>query len=76
MFHPIWKFETVIYSQLYEYFEIHKIIINSQHGFQKIYHSTVYIVIQLIDKLINVLTNVILTKYHLTFISIFLKPLT
>ena len=43
-------FETVIYSQLYEYFELHHIISDSQYGFKKC-HSTVYTIIELIDRI-------------------------
>ena len=36
-------FETVIYNQLYEYCQEHRVITNSQYGFRK-KHSTEYTV--------------------------------
>ena len=49
-------FETAIYSQLYEYFELHHIITDSQYGFRKS-HSTIFTATELIDRLTNKLDN-------------------
>ena len=49
-------FETVIYSQLYEYIEHHHIMNDSQYGFRKA-HSTVYTATELIDRLTYKLDN-------------------
>ena len=49
-------FETVIYNQLYEYLQEHRVIINSQYGFQK-KHSTEYTAIELVDRIIEKLVR-------------------
>ena len=45
-------FETVIYNQLYEYLQEHRVITNSQYGFRK-KHSTEYTAIELVDRIIE-----------------------
>ena len=45
-------FETVIYNQLYEYLQEHRVITNSQYGFRK-KHSTEYTAIELVDRVIK-----------------------
>ena len=45
-------FDTVIYNQLYEYLQEHRVITNSQYGFRK-KHSTEYTAIELVDRIIE-----------------------
>ena len=45
-------FESVIYNQLYEYLQEHRVITNSQYGFRK-KHSTEYTAIELVDRIIE-----------------------
>ena len=53
MLPPISKiFETVIYNQLYEYLQEHRVITNSQYRFRK-KHSTEYTAIELVDRIIE-----------------------
>ena len=43
-------FETVIYNQLYEYLQEHRVITNSQYRFRK-KHNTEYTAIELVDRI-------------------------
>ena len=49
-------FEKVVYNQLYDYFTLHNLLYNSQHGFKRL-HSTETATLEFIDRIYKVLDS-------------------
>lgn len=49
-------YEKALYDQIYEYFTLHKLMLNSQYGFRK-KHSTEHAAIEIIDRLMEEIDN-------------------